>query len=160
MVHATAGGKDFCSVVVIVSTDVLLQRLEDDLHVSTLLHTNSGGDFIDNISNSEILIDSVLALCHPEQYRIGMEAIRMLKYETHKWHPNVSLWLSVFSGIGVIVNRVTPAHHDRGVAAPVFNLLASMGTHTSATICLPDVQADLNHYPGTIVVDMWEGIAS
>src|ERR1700677_2385152 len=129
-----AGGKDFCSVVVMVSTDVLLQRLEDNLHVSTLLRTNSGGDFMDNILNSEILIDSVLALYYPEQYRIGMEAIRMLKYETHKWHPNVSLWPSVFSGIGVIVNRVTPAHRDRGAAASVFDLLASIGTHTSATI--------------------------
>lgn len=122
---------------------------------------------MDNISNSEILIDSVLALCHPEQYRIGMEAIGKLKFETDEWHPNVGLWPSAFSGIGVIVNRVTPAHRDRGASAPVFDLLASMGLHKSATISLPDVQADLSYGPGTILlvcgrvlrheVQIWDG---
>lgn len=141
--------------------------MEDDLYVSTLLRTTSGGRFMEAISNTEILINSTLALCNHEEYTVGMEAIRKLKHKSHLQHPNLSLWPSAFSGIGVIVNRATPAHRDRGSSAAVFDLLASMGTHMSARIGLPDLQADLSYGPGTIVlvcgrvlrheVLMWEG---
>lgn len=116
----------------------------------------------------EILIDSVAALCNRQLYQIGTEAIRRLKYEDAvSWHPNLALWPSIFSGIGIIVNRVTPAHRDRGACSPVYDLLASLGTHSNARLSLPDVHAQLSYKPGTIVlvcgrvlrheVTSWEG---
>jgi len=142
--------------------------MQDDLYVSVSLRTDEAGYFLQAISNSEMLIDSVAALCNPELYRIGMEAMRKLKYEwAGPWHDNVALWPSVFSGIGVIVNWVTPSHRDRGASAPAYDLLVSMGTHTSARLNLADVQAELSYQPGTIVllcgrvlhheVQTWEG---
>ena len=135
--------------------------------MSAVLCTSSGGAFMKAISHSEILIDSVLALCNREQYGIGAQAINMLKFEGNVSHPNVSIWPSVFSGMAVIVNRATPAHRDKGASPPVFDLLASFGTHVSATISMPDIQADLSYAPGTIVlvcgrvlrheVQIWEG---
>jgi hypothetical protein len=125
--------------------------------VSSLLRTVAGGRFIDEISNAEILINAVTALTNRQMYHIGMEAINQLEDEVDQrwretWHANLALWPSIFSGLGVIVNRMTPSHRDRGASAQVYDLLVSLGTHTSAILNLSDVQAQLRYHPGTIVL--------
>lgn len=161
-------------IAVTIPTGPPCQRLEDGLYISTLLRTSAGGQFMAAISNAEIIINSVTALCSREQYVLGMESINMLKYKLNgqrhlkgEWHDCVGFWPSVFSGIGVIVDRVTPSHRDKGACAQAYDLLLSMGTHRSATLRLSDVQAELSYWPGTIVmvcgrvlrhaVESWEG---
>ena len=155
-------------IALIIPTGLPCQRLEDGLYISTLLRTPTGGNFMAAISNAEILINSVTALCSRQLYQLGMESINILKNELNgRRHDNVAFWPSVFSGIGVIVNRVTPSHRDKGACAQAYDLLVSMGTHTSATLSLSDVQAELSYQPGTIVlvcgrvlrhaVESWEG---
>ncbi|MDT7543746.1 MAG: hypothetical protein QOE33_3659 [Acidobacteriota bacterium] len=158
----------YTSLLFMIKTGLPCQRLVDDLFISTLLRTPGGGNFMAAISNAEILVNSVTALCSREQYRLGMESINFLRYNLNgQRHDCVAFWPSVFSAIGVIVNRVTPSHRDKGSCPQCYDLLLSMGTHTSARLKLSDVQAELSYRPGTIVlvcgrvlrhaVESWEG---
>lgn len=62
-----------------------------------------------------------------------------------------SLWQSLFTASQVIVNRTTPAHRDSGSAPPMYDLLTSAGTHSSAQLALPDLEATLSYSPGTVI---------
>lgn len=99
-------------------------------------------------------MNALLAACARGLYQIGAEAVQKLQkgQGLHTWHENVNLWPSVFSGIQVIVNRVTPSHRDSGAAASMYDLLVSAGTHQSATLGLGDVKANLTYKPGTVVL--------
>ena len=128
--------------------------MQDEIHVSTGLWTEEGAEFLQAISETEVLVNTIYSACSQEMYQIASEAINLLTYGNvlHKWHENVDLWVSCFSGIQVIVNRVTPAHRDTGGCAQAYDLLVSAGTHTSANIHIHDVQANMTYSPGTVVL--------
>jgi Oxygenase domain of the 2OGFeDO superfamily len=134
--------------------NLYLQRLQDDLYVSLALRTQDGANFLHAIANAETLLNAILALSATQLYQMGMEATNALKFDNwvHQWYENVYLWISVFSGIQVIVNRSTPPHRDTGAAGPMYDLLFSTGTHESAELRLGDVQANLGYLPGTVVL--------
>ena len=143
--------------------------MEDDIYVSTELRTPEGAEFMNAITNVEMLMDAALASCARELYQIGSLAIELLQEgnSLYQWHDNIKLWPSAFSAIQAIVNRSTPSHCNSGASGPVFDLLVSAGTHTEAFISLGDVQARLSYNPGTVVlvcgrvlrheVPTWEG---
>ncbi|KAG1822963.1 uncharacterized protein BJ212DRAFT_1211751, partial [Suillus subaureus] len=60
-------------------------------------------------------------------------------------------WLSIFSGLELIVNRVTLSHRDPGGSATLYDLLVSLGKGHHAKITLPDIQAELDYLPGTML---------
>lgn len=130
------------------------QRLEDKLHVSSDLRTPEAAEFLRHTTQIELLMNAALAACGRELHDIGRKAVQLLQQgmSLHKWHEHVSLWPSAFSGIQVIVNRVTPSHRDSGAAASMYDLLVSAGTHQSATLRLGDVSANLSYKPGTVVL--------
>ena len=137
--------------------------------MSTELRTPEGAEFMNAITNVEMLMDAALASCTRELYQIGSLAIELLQEgnSLYQWHDNIKLWPSAFSAIQAIVNRSTPSHYDSRASEPVFDLLVSAGTHTEAFIFLGDVQARLSYNPGTVVlvcgrvlrheVPTWEG---
>jgi hypothetical protein len=131
-----------------------VQRLADDLYASVALRTREGGQFLHAISNTEILVNAILALSAQELYQIGMAATAALQHDNwvHDWYENMNLWISAFSGMQVIVNRLTPSHRDIGGSAAMYNLLVSTGTHESSHITLRDVQASMRYLPGTVVL--------
>ncbi|KAG2352438.1 hypothetical protein BDR07DRAFT_1253995, partial [Suillus spraguei] len=60
-------------------------------------------------------------------------------------------WPSIFSGLEVIVNRVTLSHRDPGGAPTLYDLLVSLGKGHAAKMRLADVQAELDYFPGTML---------
>ena len=94
------------------------------------------------------LFSIILALTHKKLYLAGVEAISKIKRAKVsdseegvvveglnvkvKTHKHVSWWNSVFTGIAVIANRITPRHRDSGGAWCWYDLLFSAGTHRQA----------------------------
>ncbi|KAG0698585.1 hypothetical protein DFH29DRAFT_772009, partial [Suillus ampliporus] len=63
----------------------------------------------------------------------------------------VDSWPSIFSGLEIIANRVTFSHRDGGGSPSLLDLLVSLGRNHHATFALPDVQAELDYFPGAMV---------
>jgi hypothetical protein len=143
--------------------------LTDQLYISPTIKTLEGATFLQSTAHVEILCNTILALISPDLYSIGMDAIKKIHggEALASWHDNVKLWLSAFSGIQVISNRVTPPHRDSKAAPAVFDLLVSAGTHKKAHLTLHDIKTELMYKPGTVVaicgkvllheVKSWEG---
>ena len=121
--------------------------------MSTILQGAQGCSFLIAISNSELICNSVAALITPELYDLGLSAIQKVKegVEMANNYKNVELWPSVYTAMQVIVNRVTPPHRDEGGCLTHYDLLVSAGTHTGATVDIPELGMTLAYSPGTIV---------
>jgi hypothetical protein len=91
-------------------------------------------------------------LISPELFSARAKAIRMLKKGEHvnKWHDNVKLWPSFFSGLEVISNHKTPYHRDVHSAPAMYDFLVSGGNHTRTWLTLPDIKMKLLYNPGTV----------
>ncbi len=63
----------------------------------------------------------------------------------------LQLWSSIFTGIGLIANRITPPHRDQNGHAPFYDLLLSAGTHTHARFKVIDFDASFLYKPGTVI---------
>ena len=101
-----------------------------------------------------ILLNAIIALTHRPLYLSGYDAISQLKSPdinlNVNTHAHVHSWNSVFSGISVITNRITPKHLDTGGDSTGYDLLLSCGTHRKAYLHLDDVKARLSYSPGTV----------
>jgi hypothetical protein len=104
------------------------------------------------IYHAEAIINCVGMLICPELFSIASKAIRKLKdgEALNKWHDNVMLWPSFFSGLEVISNRKTLFHRDSQSAPPMYDFLLSAGRHTETWMDLPDIKTKLLYEPGTI----------
>ncbi|KIJ58338.1 hypothetical protein HYDPIDRAFT_67266, partial [Hydnomerulius pinastri MD-312] len=60
-------------------------------------------------------------------------------------------WPSLFSGIDIIANRITPRHQDQGSCAEAYDLLVSIGEGHDARLDLCDFKASIGYGPGTLV---------
>ena len=123
------------------------------------------------IESTEYLCNAILALTHPALFDAGVHAMQQLELnvdiEHVQTHHHTALWPSVFSGIGVISNRVTPRHRDDNAWYTWYDLLASLGTHQEAQINIEELGASFSYRPGTVFlvcgkllghsVDKWEG---
>jgi hypothetical protein len=91
----------------------------------------------------------------PDQFSIGTRAINILQGREEpklkKWHDNVLLWPSFFSGLEVISNRITPPHCDAQAGASDYDFLVSAGRHKEAWLELPDINTRLSYKPCTVV---------
>jgi len=89
----------------------------------------------------------------PELYDAGRSAVIELQGGTGLWqvHDVIQSWGSVWVGLAVIVNRLTPLHRDWGGAPPIYDFLVSAGTHDTCTLDVPDIGAKFKYSPGTVV---------
>jgi hypothetical protein len=147
------------------------KRLEDFIVPSTTLQKTVAEPWLLCIESTEIVLNALTALINPHLYDAGFNAIQTLQspdgVKGVKTHEHVQLWSSVYSGISVIANRLTPRHYDVNASAPWYDLLASCGTHTAAEFLLPDIRARLSYTPRTVValcgkclsheVNSWDG---
>lgn len=62
-----------------------------------------------------------------------------------------ALWSSVFTGVAVIANHVTPSHTDRGGHPAWYDTLLNIGTCPTATFQLPDLGTTFSYPPGTVI---------
>ncbi|KAG1717283.1 hypothetical protein EDB19DRAFT_1651486, partial [Suillus lakei] len=106
------------------------------------------------LSTTEFFWNAITAAVAPGLFEAGSAAILGALREVSsksKKSPAVSQWPSIFSGLEIIANRVTPSHRDGGGAPPLHDLLVSLGIGHTATIKLADVQAELDYFPGTML---------
>ena len=122
-------------------------------------------EFIRGIQHLEVCLNALFSIIAPDLYKLGVAAIQKLHREHNilfsdppqsrekEWTQvmnNVALWPTVFSGLAVIANRVTPAHRDDNGYYPWYDLLYSGGLHTKALLKVPDLNKTFLYKPGTV----------
>jgi hypothetical protein len=172
VVHAKARGEFEQTKCDIRINMMPLQRLVDNLYVSRDLQNPTGMDFVESVTQGEVLHNAILSLINPDLYDASNQAIAMLRNDhrerwLNRFHPHVSLWPSVFSAWQIIVNRITPSHRDAGAAPCMYDVLTSVGTHTTSKFILSDCGTSFSYPPGTVIaicgrvlrheVASWEG---
>lgn len=134
-----------------------MKREIDNAKPSPNLKTREGKAWLSHLHAFEIILNHILALTAPKQHKAGIEAQEKILEDdrqvlTGKAKDTMNNWPSVFSGISVISNRITPPHRDRGGSFLDFDILASTGTHKKATLQLPDAGLTLGYQPGVVVL--------
>jgi hypothetical protein len=97
----------------------------------------------------EQLLNAVLQVVHSEMYDANSKAIPLLLQELDTPLPT---WPTVFSGMDIIANRLTPQHCDKGGALSFYDHLISFGEGHNARLELEDLDADFAYQPGTSVL--------
>jgi hypothetical protein len=107
------------------------------------------------LATTEFFWNAITAAVAPDLFNSGSTAIPKVQQEVaSKQEDNISPgseWPSIFSGLEIIVNRVTLSHRDAGGSPTLFDLLVSLGIGHTATMKLADVQAELDYFPGTML---------
>jgi hypothetical protein len=94
----------------------------------------------------EQFLDAVLKVVHPEMWTANQAATSQMVQ--HLDFP-LFAWPTSYREMDVIVNRVTPAHHDSGGANTFYDHLVSLGQGHNAKLRLDDLQAEFAYLPGT-----------
>lgn len=99
----------------------------------------------------EKFLNLTLSLINPGLFQMGLEMLQKLRHMdltkdiAHKWQ-------SVYSGIAIISNRITPPHRDsKGKPEWFDSLLNYSGTDTSPRLVIEDIGLDLQYSSGTVV---------
>jgi hypothetical protein len=61
-------------------------------------------------------------------------------------------WPTVYSGMDIIVNRLTPRHYDAGGADSFYDHLVGLGQEHNANFLLPDFHGTFAYQPGTSIL--------
>lgn len=92
-----------------------------------------------------------LSLIHPELFQCGLEILRSLR-QTDATETVAQRWQSVYTGIAIICNRLSPAHRDSKSNPEWFDTLLSYSdTSASPRLQLTDIGLDLDYSSGTVV---------
>lgn len=99
----------------------------------------------------ERFLNLTLALINPDLFKSGLLMLQRLR-ELESTTAIARQWQSVYTGISVISNRVTPAHRDRKGRPEWFDILTSYSDpFTKPRLLLEDLGLDLNYPSGTVV---------
>lgn len=104
------------------------------------------------ISNEiEIFLNLTLSLVHPELFKRGLEMLHKLR-ELESTTQIALQWQSVYSGIAIICNRLTPAHRDSKGRVEWYDTLVSYSSNTNRPkLLIKDLGMDLDYSSGTVV---------
>ncbi|KAG2084905.1 hypothetical protein BD769DRAFT_1374620, partial [Suillus cothurnatus] len=130
------------------------ERIQDPLVTSESYASADVQTWLAAVSTTEFFWNAITAAVSPELFQAGSAAIsgaRREAYSGSKKSLAASQWPSVFSGLEIIVNRITLSHRDGGGSPTLYDLLISLGVGHAATIKLADVQAELDYFPGTML---------
>lgn len=94
----------------------------------------------------EQLLDAVLQIVHPDMHVANINA--RAKLLGSLCIPRLT-WPTCYSGMDIIVNRITPPHCDAGGAYSFYSNLLSLGIGHDAQFCLDDLEAQFDYSPGT-----------
>ncbi|KAG2111108.1 hypothetical protein DEU56DRAFT_762241 [Suillus clintonianus] len=152
------GGGTFGAGRLTVSPAYFMQRrerLQDPLVTSASYSSNSVQQWLKVISGTELFFNAITAFIAPELFEAGLAAASKVSSATlqSKKTAPTSQWPSVFSGLELIVNRVTLGHRDAGGASSHYDLLASFGIGHNTTFRIEDLEAELDYFPGTLVLE-------
>lgn len=99
----------------------------------------------------ERFLNLTLSIIHPDLFKSGALILQKLRaLETTK--DVASEWESVYTGIQIISNRITPAHRDTKGRPEWFDLLASLtGGGSIPHFLVKDLGLDFEYSSGTVV---------
>ena len=88
---------------------------------------------------------------HPDLYTAGINVLKKLhERKTKPENEVLPLWNTPFSGVSIIGNRTTPLHRDMQTRHQWYDLLASVGPYTGASMVLEDVKIVFANPPGSL----------
>ena len=120
--------------------------------VSVNFQKPSAMAWLDEISESNAILSAILRVVHPQLYVAGRETLNRLRQSTEiKGQDVLKKWTSVFSGVSVIGNRTTPAHHDGRSRHHWYDLLTALGPYRNCNLELPGLGLSLEYGPGAVV---------
>lgn len=97
-----------------------------------------------------LLSSAILSIVHPGLYQSARSAMLVLA-EDKQLKPYVDNWPSVFNGVQVIGNRITPRHRDSNSLQEWFNILISIGPYNNAEMTLYNLGVKMPYPPGSII---------
>jgi hypothetical protein len=100
---------------------------------------------------AERFLNLVLSLIHPELFESGV--LMLQKLRTLDATKTIALeWQSVYTGIQIISNRLTPSHRDSKGRPEWFDMLANYcGSGSTPSLLVHDLGLDLEYSSGTVV---------
>lgn len=125
----------------------------DPLVTSATYSSEPVQKWLEVMSSTEYFWNAITAVIAPDLFRAGCAALPKLLGQTRPTQKSVPLsrWPSIFSGLELIVNRVTLSHRDPGGAPSHYDMLVSLGIGHDAIFGIEDVGAELVYSPGTMV---------
>jgi hypothetical protein len=99
----------------------------------------------------EKFLNLTLSLIHPELFKCGLEILQKLRQS--ELTKEIALeWQSVYTGIAIICNRITPSHRDtKGRLEWYDTLLNYSGSGTRPQLLIKDLGLELKYSSGTVV---------
>ena len=99
----------------------------------------------------ESFLNLTLSLVHPELFKSGFLMLQKLRH-LEKTSAVASEWQSVYSGIAIICNRITPSHRDSKGRPEWFDTLLSYSdSRARPMLKIEDLGMDLTYPSGTVV---------
>jgi hypothetical protein len=131
-------------------TQTAAYDLKPSLNLRTQRHLGSS-EWLRVTNDIERFINLTLSLIHPELFESGLNILQTLR-ETGMTKDIAHEWQSVYTGISVISNRVTPSHRDRKGRPQWFDTLISYSDRSDGPqLLLNDLGLELEYCSGTVV---------
>ena len=126
--------------------------MQERPQVGALFKNKAALEWLDAISQSNAILSAILAVIHPELHDAGQETMNRLRQDTEIQPQEVlHRWTSAFSGVAVILNRLTPPHRDGKTRKQWYDLLVSIGNYRNCNLELPGAGPLVEYGPGTVV---------
>jgi hypothetical protein len=123
--------------------------LKPSLNLRTQLHL--GPHWIKLSNEVERFLNLTLSLTHPNLFESGILMLQSLR-ELETTKEVAEEWQSVYTGISVISNRVTPPHRDsRGRPEWFDTLMSYSDPRATPRLLIEDIGLDLEYHSGTVV---------
>ena len=103
------------------------------------------------------VLSGILRIIHPDQYRAGVEVMCIMQHRCTQ-NQYLSRWTSVFNAITLISDRHCPMHRDVGGDFHLYDMLISVGSYSSAPMCLMPLGVQVPNSPGTLVAFSGTGL--
>jgi hypothetical protein len=123
--------------------------LEDPIYSSPLLKDKVIQEWLQLIGPVEQLLDAVLHIVHPEMWTANKTATTLLLKMLKQPLP---VWPTVYPGMDVIANRLSPPHYDESGTKNFFDHLISFGEGHNAKLYIEEFHSTFNYQPGTSVL--------
>ena len=120
----------------------------DPILPSASLRSHKVRQWLQKVELFEQFINAILAIVHQDLLQAGLEANVTLNNSSSDKPYN---WTSAFSGMDLIVNRITPPHQDAGGTLSFYDLLVSLGEGHQADFHVTDLGACFTYHPGTLI---------
>lgn len=113
--------------------------------------TSEAANWMEKSHDFETFLNLTLSLINPDLFQTGLESLRKLQLlESAK--EVAEEWQSVYTGIAIITNRITPPHRDSKGRPEWYDLLLNYCESGAASrLLISDLGLDLDYRSGTVV---------